>query len=245
MGASVSKSASSSDIVNKAATQVLLSSSQSCSQNNLSNQEINFNNIHAKDGCKLNFSGINQTSVMRPDFSCAQSSENAAKIASEMKNKMELEAKANTGQLIGIGGSFSDAHSKLINDVSNNVNISSLSKCVQDNISKQTMNYSDITLEGCNICSSSCNSDPVCIKECTTTDFKDINQNLISKSIGDCLSEQKTVAEAVTKYDNDVKAITSSLTEMSVMACIAFIVICCISVILSFVSAFMSGGEGE
>lgn len=253
------------DTINKSMTDVLMSSSQNCSQTNSLVQTMNFNNITSEPGCSLKFSNISQDAKQSPNFKCALQSENSSKLLTDFKTTLEQEASSKTS---GIGGSLnsqsiSDVKNRLINDITSKININTVANCVQDTLAEQTVNFTNIK----GSCPSWCNNPALCaaglpsdlaLKLCDTNlctvSYDKISQNLVQSVVGECLSENKNVSDAVNTASNEIKQTsTSSSTGFdpaSFMTSLlpSIIISCIILVILSSIGYFMmsaQGGDGE
>lgn len=234
MGNQQSTSAAISDVVNKSMSNVLLSSSNSCSQNNSAIQEINFKDIKTTGGCQLKFSGISQATFQSPNFTCSSSSANSSDLSTKFKNELDQQAAANVS---GLGGLNSAANSSTIsnlkNDITNNINISDVSTCVQSNLAKNTMNFS-LTAD-CTGCGLKCTGNPqVCENTCITS-YSDISQNLTQSAVGSCMASNTNVAKVIADASDTIKQTsTASNTgiglggEIGIGASCSIIMIICI-----------------
>jgi hypothetical protein len=218
MGNSTSSNVT-SDVVNKSVTDVLISSSQTCSQTNSLSQNISITDIDAGN-CTLNISDISQTSVQTPNFSCSSNSENSSNLMSDFKNKLQTNAdSAISGLNLNIASNVS---SNVVNNVSsyieNNVNMSTVSKCVQDNLSKQNINAGK--LKGCPaVCG---NPNPPAyldldkLSKLCTLNISNLTQNATQSIVGDCLAENKQLTEVINKAENDIaSSATAKMTGVS------------------------------
>lgn len=216
MGLQSATSKAISETVNKSMTNVMMSSSASCSQTNVATQELNFNDIVAPTGCNLEFSGISQTSVQTPNFSCSSDNKNDTELSAKFKTELEQNAKA---AVSGIGGavvskSDSETINKLTNEISTNINVSNVSSCVQDNLSQQKMQFGKIQTS----CPAYCNDLTMCkgelkslcdMSKCTTS-FKNISQSLTQAAVANCTSKnsnvQKIINEAASKLSQKAES---------------------------------------
>jgi len=212
MGNQQSRSNIINETINKSATSVFLNSSANCGQNNNVIQQLSFSNIKAGDGCNTEFDGITQISVQAPTFSCSSDIANETDLMAKFKTELQQNAKAEVSGLAGAvnSESIAEATNKLVNDISNNININSLSNCVQDNYVKQTADFNNISLS----CPAYCNNPGLCAglnptlakllcnpDKCTNK-FSNINQSIVQKAVGECVQKnsniQKVIAEADT-----------------------------------------------
>lgn len=200
MGAQQSTSDTINDTVNKSVSNVLVSSSSSCGQNNsLENTQV-FKNISADEGCSVSFSDISQKAQQSPNFTCSSNSKNDSQLATQFKNELQQQANATTSNFpIGYASDASKISNKLVNDITNNISISNVSSCVQNNFLKQSQGIDTIHAS----CPSYCRNQQICVDlakvsptlAATTCDmskcnvpFNNISQSAIQSAVGNCLS---------------------------------------------------------
>jgi hypothetical protein len=192
--------------INKSITNVLMSSSTSCNQNNSVQALISFNNITTKGGCQLKFDNISQTINAAPNLVCAQSSANQADLATKFQTELNQNTTAITS---GLGGAINstattNAINKLKNEIINNINISSIANCVQNNIASATQNYSNITMD-CTGCGLVCTGKPqVCVNTCQQ-EWTNITQNLTLKAVANCTQTNTGISRAVAEASNSIE----------------------------------------
>lgn len=210
MGNQQSRSNIINDTINKSATSVFLNSSANCGQNNNAIQELSFSNIKSGNGCNTIFDGISQVSVQAPTFTCSSSAANETDLLAKFKTELDQNVKSEISGLAGAVNSESIAEvtNKLVNDISNNISINTLSNCVQDNYAKQTADFNNITLS----CPAYCNdtfteTNPVIAKllldKCTNK-FTNINQNLLQKSVGECILSNNNIQKIIADADTSI-----------------------------------------
>jgi hypothetical protein len=249
------------DTINKSMTDVMMNSSQKCSQSNALVQTMNFDNIKSEPGCSLRFSNISQDAKQSPNFSCAQQAENSASLLSDFKTTLQQEADSKTG---GLGGSInsqsiSTVNNALINEVTSNINMNQVAECIQDTLAEQTTNFTNIT----GSCPSWCNNPALCggldssvaAKLCDPSqcvvDFNNISQQLVQNAVGTCLSENSNVVESVAKASNDIsqsaKSAATGIDPASFMASMlpSIISLCIVLVILSILGFLYMSLQGE
>ena len=212
MGAAFSSSFNVSDVVNNSLSNVLLNYASNCAQNNSSLQSINFNNIKAGKNCQLKFSNISQSNLQSPNFSCSSNSSNNSDLAAQFSNSLQQQAQAQTSGLSGalVSSSNSTTMSKLANTITNNINMSDVSNCVQNILAKQTLNWSNITIPDCTGCGLQCNQQgTTCINTCEQ-DWDTISQNLVSSAVGNCLNANQNVSSATQNAQSQVAQATSA-----------------------------------
>ncbi len=208
-----------SETINNSMTNVMMKSSQNCSQNNTQAQTMNFNNITAKDGCSLSFSGITQEAKQSPNFTCAMNSSNSSELSNALKSQLEQQANA---KVSGLGGalnsqSISSNISKTINNIVTNIDISQVANCVQNNLSTQTMNFQQIQAS----CPTYCKNPQLCkdlpkslcdMSKCEVK-FGDIEQNMVQEAVASCLSANSNIQQVVNKISNEVKQAATAETK--------------------------------
>lgn len=211
MGNQQSISNTISETINNSMTNVMMKSSQECTQTNTLAQTMNFDNITAKEGCSLSFTGIKQEAKQSPNFTCAMNSSNSSELSNAFKSQLEQQANA---KVSGVGGALnSQAMSTNINNTINNivtnVDVSQVATCVQDNLAEQTMNFQKIEASCPIYCRNPqlCNGLPesLCDFSKCEVKFADIEQNMVQEAVASCLSENETVQQAVNDISNEVK----------------------------------------
>ena len=241
------------DTINRSITNVMMNSSQKCSQRNVLVQTMNFDNIKSGPGCSLQFSNISQDAKQSVNFSCSMDSQNASSLLSDFKTTLEQEAASKTG---GLGGSvnsqaISTVNNALINEVTSNIDMNQVSECIQETLDEQTTNFTNIT----GYCPAWCNNPALCaggldpsvaVKLCDPSqcvvNFNNISQQLVQDATGKCLSSNKAVSDAVTKASNEISQKSTSaatgIDPASFMASMlpSIISSCIILVILSSVA---------
>lgn len=214
MGAQQSTSNVINDTVNKAVSNVLVSSSSSCGQNNTITNTQLFNNITADEGCNATFSNISQTAVQSPNFTCSSDTTNDSNLATQFKSQLQQQADATASNFpIGYAETNSTTVNKLVNDIENNISISNVSSCVQNNFLTQKQEFDTIKTS----CPSYCRKPQICVdlakvsptlagsicdmSKCDV-EFSDITQSAIQSAVGNCLATntnyQRVLGEAST-----------------------------------------------
>lgn len=239
------------DTINKSVSNVLMQSSQSCSQNNSLTQDISFEKIKAADGCSLNFSGISQTAIQSPNFTCSSDSKNESQLATAFKTELQQQSEAAL-KGVALGAEVeSEIKNKLVNDITANINISQVSSCVQDNLAKQLLNFENIS----GSCPIYCRNPTICkdvpqicdMDKCEIT-FKDISQSLTQEAVGNCLSSNTAVNQIVNDVSNKTQQKSSSKLEgidptaSSAVASIGLSI--CVIVIFVLIFLFLGGTGG-
>lgn len=243
MGNQTSTSTAIMDVVNQATTNVLMSSSSKCSQNNTQKQSIDIGNIDTSGtGCSINISGIHQTAVQTPNFSCSSDSSQTADLQSQLKTAIKQQADA---AVSGIGGAFnseavSNATTKLQNIINTNVNISNVSSCVQDNLQDNDFKLHFLK-SGCpGYCNEGCDKYHTCDMSKCNLNISNISQTATQAAVANCTQKNSALTSAITSIANDLtQSATSKNTGVDLLASLgsAFVPIL-ISVIL-FIIIFL------
>ena len=257
MGNQQSTTSTINDTINKAVSNVLMSSSSNCAQNNSSNQTISVSNIHANN-CGLNVSGISQTSTQTPNFTCSSDSQNSADLQNQFKTQLQQQAES---QVKNLGGALnsqavSSAVNTLTNSVENNINISQVSSCVQNNIASQNIQVNGVTATCPGYCTTGCPTGYTCDLANCSVNITDISQNLTQAAVGSCLATNKSLASAVTTAANsisqsasstnsgiDIVSLLSSFGTFYIAIIVGIVVICLASLSSSIASALSGGGQ--
>lgn len=220
MGNQQSSSNIINDTVNKSLSNILISSSSSCSQTNSLEQSQVFSNITGEEGCSVSITDVNQMSQQSPNFTCASSKTNDSELMAKFKTELEQQAEAHIkNSTIGNAESRVENSNKLVNDIVNNISISNISSCVQDNFLKQSQGVNNIKAS----CPSFCRQPEVCVQlakinPAFATAFCDsskcninmsgFNQSAIQGAIANCLAED-------TNYQKALGESANTLTQMA------------------------------
>jgi len=217
MGNQQSTAEAISNIVNKSVTNVLQQNSSQCGQNNSGLQSVNFSNITTGPGCSLGITSSQKFDQI-PSFTCLSESSQSAKLLTDLKSDLDQAVKSNTSGLAGALNSASNSTivNEMINDISNNVNISNIATCLQNNLANQESVFRAITSSCPKLCNQ--NLDPAAFnsnftlndynKLCTTS----INsqQELIQAATAACTSENTALTTAINKAAVKVSQIAKS-----------------------------------
>jgi hypothetical protein len=268
MGNQQSSSETVSDIVNKSVSNVLVSSSSTCAQNNsLENLQV-FNNITADEGCSISISNVSQTANQSPNFTCSSSSANStdlqSKFQAELKQQTDAAIKNTT---LGNANAQSKNTSKTVNDISTNIDINTVSSCVQNNFLKQTQGVNNLKAS----CPSYCRNPDVCAKLPAGSTFcdsskcsialTDFTQSSIQNAVGKCLADnttyQKVLSETATKVSQEAAAKNAGVSVAEIVTAgggaisgiisssqTIFIVIGVVIVIIVAIAIYFSMGSG-
>jgi hypothetical protein len=256
MGNQQSSAQAITDIVNNATTNVLMQSSQKCGQNNTSSQTMEFSDITAGPGCNLDFSNISQTSIQSPNFTCALSAANSSELQNQLSTQLDQAAKSEQSGLAGALNSTSNSNSiaTIKSNIMNNINISQVSECVQNNISTQKQKFGKISASCPGYCNTGCQSGFTCDMSLCRTNFNNISQSITQSAVGSCLSNNSALQKVINDSANQVSQISSasnkgidfaaSLASLGsgLIPSIICIILCCLII---FGSTFFSGGSGS
>lgn len=242
MGNTTSASKVVNDVVNKSMTNVIMSNSSTCGQNNTGIQDVDFSNIKAAPGCSLDISSSQKFSQV-PNFSCVASNSNSISLQAAFETALSAAAKAEvSGQGIGNSQSNSDVIQKVVNDISNNISVSTTSNCIQNSMANQKAIFDAIESSCPKICNQELKPSDFTPnftlddygKLCTTS----INsvQELVQAATASCLADNTTIQEAITTVATQLKGeATSSTTGLTMAgsAGVSFIILLILCVILS------------
>ncbi len=251
MGNSQSTSQAVSDIVNTSMTNVLMSSSNNCGQNNSASQQLDFNDISAGQGCNLSFDGISQKLIQTPNFTCSSNSNNESQLMASFQSQLDQNANAAVSGLPSALNSqaISQTISKLKTDISNNIQINQVSNCVQNNIAEQKMKFGKISTS----CPAYCNNPLLCkgveslcdMSKCTTK-FSNISQDLTQAAVSSCLASNANLTKVISDVSNKISQTAESKNTGISMAGIAssliplLIIVCIILSVYLYISGAFS-----
>lgn len=214
MGNQQSRSTAIQDVVNKSITDVLLTSSSTCSQSNSAVQKIEISGVDTGPYCRLNITDINQTSVMTPNFTCSSNNTNNTSLMTDFQNKLDNNAKsAVSGLSLNLNSeSNATAITTLKNEIKNNISVSNVSSCVQNNFSDQSF-ISRGARSGCPAYCGNINGCPAgntCDLNLCSVNFGNINQTLVSSAVGNCLSSNSNLTSAINTAANTLQTSADS-----------------------------------
>lgn len=226
MGAQQSTSNVINDTVNKAVSNVLVTSSSSCGQNNTLESTQVFKNITADEGCRLTFSDISQTAVQSPNFTCSSDTTNDSDLAAQFKSQLQQQADARASNFpIGYAETNSTTVNKLVNDIENNISISTVSSCVQNNFLTQKQEFDTIKSS----CPSYCRPNSqmcvdlakvsptlagsICDMSKCDVEFKDISQSAIQSAVGNCLASNTNYQRVLGEASTDLSQTATTTNE--------------------------------
>lgn len=251
MGNQTSTSEIIMDVVNKATTNVMMSNSSKCAQNNTQSPSIEISNIDTSGtGCSINVSGISQTAVQTPSFSCLNDSSQTADLQSQLRTALQNEADS---AVSGLGGALnseavSKATTKLQNIVETNVNISNLSSCIQNNLQNQDFKLNFLK-SGCpRYCDTGCPTGFTCDMNKCNLNINNISQTATQAAVTNCTSKNTVLNNGITDISNDLSQsaksknsgieLFASLTSLGGLG--SFMIPLIISIILCIIIALSS-----
>lgn len=198
MGAAISKSSVENDIVNSIITNIMMSSSQSCTSSLSAKQEIKIGDINAI-GCTVNISGVSQVMDINQNFSCVNSTNTDSELQNKLQAELDQKLSAITkGQVFGYSNSDVRALNKLKNDVVNNVNMSSIASCVSSALSDQQVDISGITIK---------------CRKGQSLNITSIKQELTMKQVTECINKDTKASKAINDFETKIKTVAEARAE--------------------------------
>lgn len=191
MGNQQSISTTISDTINKTATNIINENSTSCTQNTNLIQQISFSNINA-GACGIKIDGLSQDAVQGVNLACIINATNGADIQASFKAALQQQADSKVSGLSGAlnSQSISESVSKIVNDVSSNVNMKNLASLLQTTLTTQKIELSN--LSGCPI------------------EIKDIRQNAVQTAISKINSSNENLNKIISEASVEISQIASS-----------------------------------
>lgn len=210
MGASSSKTVSVVDIVNKTTTDIMMSNIMQCSATATSNQEIGFKDLEFV-GCDVNFQDISQNANMSVNLSCLQNVQNDVEMQNKLKNEIKEKLESETkGLTIGMSSSESSSFTNIVNEISTNVDIETISNCVATMVSNQKQNFEDLKF--------------TCVPG-QVINFKNLEQEVVMNLVNECSQQNKTLMKNIndlqTIADKQLSAKTTGLDPAASFASLA------------------------
>jgi len=218
MGNQQSSSDVISDTVNKSVTKVLISSSSTCGQSNSLTQSQVFNNIKGDTGCSVNITNVSQTANQTPNFTCSSNTSNSTDLMSQLQTQLKQQAEANIeNSTLGNAEAQTTNINKIVNDISTDINISSVSSCVQDNFLKQSQGVNTISAS----CPSYCRDPSICVqmapydpKFCDMSkcaiEVSDFAQASMQGAVGNCLASNQNYQKILSESANTVSQLAKA-----------------------------------
>lgn len=193
------------DIINRTINNISNDVKNLCIVNSKNKQDvkISFNKV---TGCSLNLRGITQEIESSTSMDCKNANIDQTALETTLKNNLEVAAKTvKDSPLLTFGDSASATSiNKAINEITSDVNIKKVTESVLNSLNDQ-----DIII---NIKEWRClpYKDKWGNITGTTIDIGDISQDILNNAILSSLIENKSVVEATTTIDNQLKASASA-----------------------------------
>jgi hypothetical protein len=204
MGAQQSVSATISNTINQAMTNVMMNSSVTCSQNNSINLTQGFSNIIVNGCPNVSFSNISQTAQQTPNLACTITSESQTNLLAQFQTQL---SQAATSAVSGLGGAvYSSSVSNSLNTLQNVINtkldINVVITCVQNNLANLTQTWANITIN----CPASCANTP---GTCNVS-WNDITQSVVQNAVSSCINQNQDIVSAIATASSDISQSSSS-----------------------------------
>ena len=180
----------------KAVSNVMMKNSAKCSQNTNISQVMTLPEL-ILIGCDANISDISQEVKMETKMQCIQKITNTANLRNDIKKELENMTE-NKIDSLSTGSVNTDNINNTILEISNTIDIDSLLVCTQDSVIKQVLDAKPITA--------------ICNKGGKFS-MSNIKQSVISKNVAKCIQNQKSIAEAATKLDEQITNSTKNKME--------------------------------
>lgn len=225
MGNQQSSSTVINDTVNKSLSNILMSSSSTCAQTNSLEQKQVFSNITGDEGCNVTISDVNQTALQSPNFTCSSTKTNESDLMSKFKTELNQQAEAHIkNSTIGNAESRVTNSNKIVNDIVNNISISNVSSCVQDNFLKQSQGVDNVKAS----CPGYCRNADVCVElvkvsptfaaafcdpsKCSIN-VSGFNQSAVQGSIASCLVEDTNYQKVLSESGNTLSQMAKTTND--------------------------------
>lgn len=197
MGASASSTVAVSEILKDTVTNILISSSNSCSSTNINTQTLNISDIETV-GCNVNIRRVSQNMDVKTNFNCAQDNNNSSDLQNKLKDalKSNIETKASAG--LGLAASSTVIDQKSYEKVVNNVNMTSIAECVATNLNTQLQNIGKIKM--------------TCYKG-GELNIEDLTQSMVSSAVNSCIQSNQTLQQAITELQTDIDTTAKTTSE--------------------------------
>jgi len=141
MGGQVSTAKVTSETVNHLVASAVIKNNAVCSASTTQSQGIKLGTV----GGNFTLSGATFDAESKVNLSCLQESANNASLANEISNQIMQQAAAkNTGQNIGAQVSLTDEQSKLVNDISQSIDIQNVKSCLANSNQNQVISAENV-----------------------------------------------------------------------------------------------------
>jgi len=258
MGNQQSTSETITNVTTEAITSVLLESSQKCEQSGSTQQTINISDIDLSGtGCNLIIDDVTQEVFAEFKLDCAQKNESQTSIANDLKLKLEQLANAtNSGITIGNSESRAKALANTTTKIENNIDMKSITECVQKTLNTQDMSISNIK-GGCPAFCNNPNPEPYQIeameKNCNMR-VSNISQRVVKGAVANCLGENTSfndvVNESAAEFAQETSAEVEGVDAFASMASMGSFLLPCVACVVLVICSFSSssaatGGGGS
>ena len=223
--------------INESMTNIMNEHSSECGQNTNAVQTIDLSDIHAGEGCSLNIQ-TKQLNLQQPNFTCLSQSDNSAKLQSAFEQDLQKRVSA---KLEGITASSARTFDStaLVNKVLNNVRVSDVAKCVQNNMASQSTILDSITSSCPSICRSGgalSASQIEALGNACTVRIGTV-QDLTQAAVANCTSNNATIQEVSNEISTKFKSDTTSeiMGIQSWMISVASSVCCFLVILLALI----------
>lgn len=235
MGGSA-ESKSTTGVFAKAVTNVLMKSSQNCSNSSLNIQEIVFKDIEIT-GCNVNFTDINQETKAIINLNCAQNIEQNVNLKNDLNTELKNQIEASIGALTA-NDSKTETVNSIRTEIVNNIDLSTFSSCIISTMNTQRIQFGKLKISNCP-------------KDSPDVTFSNISQKILSQQVLQCIQTNKQLNDLSNKLDTAVtnvqKASSTGLENSTSMIIIIIIIIVLCSLVSSGYALYSSipGKKGQ
>lgn len=221
MGASLSKTKSGAEIINKSITEVIVSNSSSCSQSSSGIQSISISDIKLKY-CPL-YITVDQSNATTMELTCLNTTVSDTELQNQFKSNLEAKVASEIkGLNFGLSKSQTDNMTSIVNEIQNKINIQNIAQLVQNSINEQIVSIDKIEVE--------CYPDQ-------DVSFN-INQTLILNNVAKMTNKNANAISSINTLDNFLKTETSSkIAGLESNVVLAIIIVVVLSIIISIISS--------
>jgi hypothetical protein len=209
MGNQESVAQSVNKTVNESISNVLMSNSSTCGQNNTATQQFDLSNVTAGDGCSLDISS-KQISVQTPNFTCLSDSSQSSALQSSFETTLKQKAEA---AVSGLSGALSTSAkslnwSDIENKITSNINIANTAACVQNNLASQSAAISAIASS----CPSLCRNSNIDVANMNAEQISALD-NLCKVKIGSVQDLTQAAVASCTSNNSAITDVTNTITN--------------------------------
>lgn len=217
MGASLSKTKSGAEIINKSITEVIVSNSSSCSQSSNGIQSISISDIKLKY-CPLTII-VDQSNATTMELTCLNTTVSDTELQNQFKSNLEAKVASEIkGLNFGLSKSQTDNMTSIVNEIQNKINIQNIAQLVQNSINEQIVSIDKIEVE--------CYPDQ-------DVSFN-INQTLILNNVAKMTNKNANAISSINSLDNFLKTETSSkIAGLESNVVLAIIIVVVLLIIIS------------